>query len=386
MMFGMPLTSDAQNSKKKLESNKRKIERKIKYTRKLLNETRNLKKASLNEISLLNSQIRNRKELVRVYGMEVKQADKDIVQKEEQIKALEKDLLQLKAEYGNLIYQSYKARNKGDQWMYIFASKDFYQAYNRIKYLQEVNEYQRAKADEIEQNKKQLQEEILRLEELKKNRLQLLLDKENEAKKLLKNKVQKQEKVRNISNKEKELRSRLKKQQREWRQLNDKIKKIIEAQMRKTDKGSTRRIPLSPAEAALGKSFAGNKGKLPWPSERGQIVSNFGKSPHPTLHVFVDNKGIDIRCEKGAYARAVFKGKVKSVIQLPQYQAVLVQHGNYFTVYSNLSRVFVKEGDMLDTKEKVGVVKENDDGETILHFELWSSKINSPVNPKYWIL
>jgi septal ring factor EnvC (AmiA/AmiB activator) len=373
--------------KKKLEKSKRQLEHKIRYTRKLLNETKHKKRASLNEISLLNSQIRTRKQLIVLYNSEIKAADLQIGVLKEDISNLDNDIKRLKKEYGRLIYQSYKARSKTDQWMFVFASRDFYQAYKRIKHLKEINEYRREKVEKIVQKEEEKKKSIADLEALKQNRLELLIAKEAEADALLNDKNIKQQKVKTIIQKEKELKNQLAAQRREWQKLNNEIKRIIAAQMKRTDASNPKRIPLTPAEKKLSASFAGNKGKLPWPSVRGQITSRFGKHPHPNLHVTIDNKGVDIRCEKGAVARAVFDGKVASVIQLPKYKAVLIQHGNYYTVYSNLTDVFVVEGDMVKTKQQLGMIgTDKDSGETILHFELWSATSNTPLNPESWIL
>ncbi len=384
MFFVLP--AGAQN-KRKLEHSKRKLESKIRYTRKLLNETKHQKRASLNELSLLNNQIRNRKDLIALYNKEIKQADLEIDEIKDEIGGLEANLKKLKKEYGELIYQSYKARNQYDQWMFVFSSEDFYQAYRRIKYLREINEYRREKADDIVKKENQLKKRIAELEELKDSRLKLLIAKEKETDALLNDKSEKQRKVNSIIKKEKELKRQLAQQQREWKKLNDEIRRMIASQMRKNGKNNNRRIPLTPQEKKLSASFVSNKGKLPWPSQRGQITSHFGKHPHPNLHVTIDNKGVDIRCEKGAFARAVFEGKVVKIIQITNYKAVLIQHGNYFTVYSNLSDVYVSVGDVVKTKQKIGQIGvDRNSGETILHFELWSSRTKTPLNPESWIL
>lgn len=382
----LALNPASAQSKKSLEKSKKHLEGKISYTKKLLNETKHQKNASLNDISLLNNQIKNRKELVTVYGRQIKQADQEIESIKSKILVLQSGLKKLKKEYGNLIYQSYKSKSQTDQWMFIFASEDFYQAYSRVKYLQEINEYRREKADRILANEKKLQEKIKDLETLKNSRLQLLIAKEAEADALLGDKNEKQKKVNIIIKKEKKLNQQLAQQRKEWAKLNNEIKRILASKMKKNNSGKSNRIPLTPEEKKLSANFTANKGKLPWPSSRGQITSHFGKHPHPNLHVTVDNKGVDIRCEKGAFARAVFGGKVVSIIPLPKYTAVLVQHGNYFTVYSNLVEVYVAEGEMLKTKQQIGLIgTDKESGETILHFELWSSTTGKPQNPESWI-
>jgi septal ring factor EnvC (AmiA/AmiB activator) len=309
-----------------------------------------------------------------------------------QINELQKDLTKLKADYGLLVYQSYKTRNQTDQWMYIFSADDFYQAFNRIKYIKAIGETRKEAAARIYEKETSLQSQINRLENVKKDRLNLMTAKEQEAKSLISDKSHKEAAVTGIIKKEKELKQQLATQQKEWKKLNDEIKRIIEASMKKTTvtvKGKTtetKKIPLTPEETTLASNFAGNKGKLPWPSERGQIISSFGPHPHPQLHVTIDNKGIDIRTERGTKARAVYAGKVNRIIQIGKYKAILIQHGSYFTVYSNLSVVYVSENENVATKQVIGLIATSSDSdETILHFELWSSQTNTPLNPEYWI-
>lgn len=389
LLFVFLLINPVQSQDKKtLEKSKRKLENQIGYTRKLLNETATKKKASLNDLSLLNRQIKNRQELIDVYNREIKQADAEILNLRNQIADLKKDLERLKEEYGILVYQSYKSRNQVDQWMYIFSADDFYQAYNRIKYIKAIGETRKEAAARIYKKEASLNDEITKLEDLKKSRLELMTSKEQEARELITDKSQKQEAVNGIVKKEKELKHELAQQQKEWQKLNDEIKKIIESQMKKTNSGNKedKRIPLTPEEKLLAENFVGNRGKLPWPSERGQITSAFGPHPHPQLRITIDNKGVDIRTEQGAKARAVFEGKVIRIIQLGKFKAVLIQHGSYFTVYSNLSDVYVTEGDKVATKQELGLVgTSSETNETILHFELWSSSTNTPQNPEYWI-
>jgi len=372
--------------KSKLEDSKKKIEAKIQYTKKLLNETKNLKRNSINEISLLNSQIKNRANLIVVLNTEIVQTESSIVKLSRETKSLEEQLKKLKLEYGNLIYQSYKSSNQYDQWMFILASEDFYQAFNRVKYLQEINEFRREKAEKISKKEMDLRRGISELQKSKNDRLNLMVSKKVEAESLVNDKNIKQQKVKSFSQKELELRKELAAQKNEWDRLNQEVKKTIAKKINKVDVKSGKVVPLTSQESALSQNFIDNKGKLPWPSERGQLVGKFGLQQHPTLSINIDNKGIDIRCEKGAMARTVFEGKVVSVLQLPKFMAVIIQHGSYFTVYSNLTEVTVSEGSNVKTKQNIGRVGTNkESGETILHFELWSSKTNTPLNPQSWI-
>lgn len=370
-----------QPTKKQLQSQQKKIEGKIGYTKKLLSETKNKKRASLNQLSLLERQVQERRRLISAYGSEIKLIDSQIEIDKKNIQALEEELSVLKEEYANLIYQSYKSRSNYDQWMFIFASKDFYQAMRRARYLKEYSAYRRQKAEEIVSTQLQLKEEIASLERQKEERLGVLITKENETQELEKDRRKKALTLTELKQQESSLRQQLKKQEREWNRLNKEVQRLIEEEFSKDNN----RLSLSPAEVQLSQNFAGNVGKLPWPIERGEITLRFGKRKHPDLDLYIDNKGVDFRCEKGSSVRAVFKGKVTRVVQLPQFKAILVKHGDYITVYSRLNQVFVKVGDEVTYKQKLGTLwTDNESGETVLHFELWHRA--NLKNPEKWLL
>ncbi len=384
LLIGLsPQNTYAQKKKSKLKTQQRKIEKKISYTKKLLSETKSQKKNTLTEYNLLRSQVQDRKMLIRSYNTEVAMLDKHINNRRKQIEQLQNDIANLKEEYAALIYQSYKSRNAYDQWMYIFASDDFYQAFNRMKYLQEYNNYRRDKADAILETSHKLENEIQELQSKKDERLGVLIVKEQETRSLENDSRKKAQMVKKLKSQEQKLDDQLRKQKREWRKLDKEIQRLIQLELEKNAKGKGR-LPLTPEEQKLSDSFTTNKGKLPWPSSRGVIVSRFGVGNHEQLHVKVNNRGVDIRCEKGSSARAVFDGEVVKVIQLPRFKAVLIKHGAYFTVYSRLSTIYVHEGDMIKTKQTIGSIwTDTDSGETILHFELRKSK--DAQNPEFWI-
>ena len=368
-------------TKTQLQSQQKKIERNIKYTKRLLSETKNKKRTSLNQLSLIQKQVKDRKNLINSYSNEIKLIDNQIRFDKENIKQLQAELITLKKEYANLIYQSYKSRSNYDQWMFLFASKDFYQAMRRMRYLKEYNAYRRQKAQAIEQTQLELKQDIESLEKQKNERLGLLISKESETQELEKDRLQKRSIINNLQQKEKDLRGKLQKQQKEWNKLNKEIQKIIEKEI--NPKGN--RPPLSPAEVQLSKDFISNIGKLPWPTKRGNITSHFGKHNHPQLHITINNKGVDFSCEKGATISAVFDGEVVKVLQLPRYKAVLIKHGEYFTVYNKLQQVFVTEGEMVKTNQNLGVVwTDSESGESVLHFELLK-QINYQ-NPEKWLI
>ncbi|MCK5846635.1 MAG: peptidoglycan DD-metalloendopeptidase family protein [Bacteroidales bacterium] len=380
------ISQNKKKTKKQLQSQQKSITKKINYTKHLLKETKNKKLSSLNELSLLHMQVNERKQLIRSYGNEISLIDNQIKTNQDDIMRLERDLKLLKKEYAQLIYQSYKSRDNFDQWMFLFASKDFYQAMRRMRYLREYNEYRRLKATEIEQTKISLQEEIALLEEQKDERLGVLVSKETETRELENDRLRKQRTINNLKKEEKNIRKQLQQQQREWNTLSKKIQKIIEDELNKTSPDGNK-IPLTPAEVALGESFVSNAGKLPWPTTRANIISKYGKHRHPDMPgIIVNNSGTDFRCEKGTTVKAVFEGKVTKIFVMPRYyKVIMVKHGAYLTVYSNIKDVFVQEGQMVKLKEKLGTVwTDPNSGETILHFELRKGAV--PQNPSKWLL
>lgn len=403
IIFSIALYLPAQQSVDTLKKDIKKIENNIKYTNKLLAETTNKKKRSINDINLINKQISYRQELIKSYSTEISNADSRIVGLKQNIDLLQHDLVALKKLYGELIYQSYKARNSTDIWVFIFSSKTIYQAYSRIKYIQQANQYKRAKARQILAKQGKISNDIAYLNQVKQDRQNMISSKENENKSLLKNKNDKQKMIESLKGEEKNLSVKLKKQQSELSSLNDRIQKIIEEQIKKTTpttaqsnpkgpnpKPTTKTKPaitMSPEEEKLSASFALNKGKLPWPLVRGVIVSRFGPHVHEVLQINVDNKGVDFRTDPGASAMAVFDGTVVDVVQITRYKAVIIRHGNFLTVYSNLVSVSVAKGDKVKTKQAIGkVMQDADDQETILHFEVWNGGLNRPENPENWLL
>ena len=351
-----PQYSFAQKEKTQLKNKRQKIAKKISYTKKLLGETKNKKEITLTEYKLLKGQVKDRKSLIRTYNSEIRMLEEQIQEKRQNITQLNEDLSNLKEEYAALIYQSYKSRNNYDQWMFLFASDDFYQAYRRMMYLQEFNDYRRYKAADIQNMAREIEDEIQELEKKKDERLGVLIVKEQETRSLENDSRKKASAVKDLKFQERKLKRNLQKQQNEWRKLDKEIQRLIELEF-KNKNGAKGRLPLTPAEQKLSNSFAANLGKLPWPSKRGLITSRYGVHAHPELNnLQVDNKGLDFRCEKGSSARAVFAGEVVRVIRLPQFYAVLIKHGDYFTVYTKLSTLVVSEGDMVETKQRIGLV------------------------------
>lgn len=398
------LSAQGQSNKTQLQNQQKAIEQKLAQSRSLLKETSTKTKLTLNDLSLIKNQIENRKVLINSYSSEINLMENQIGNMSQEVDRLRRDLKQLKAEYAKLIYQSYKSRSIFDQWMFIFASKDFYQAYKRIKYLKDYARYRRQKANEINNTTIKINNNLNQLGVEKTGREKLLVVKEQEAKELEKDKISKEKAVKSLKSREKELRNEIVQQQKDWNKLNVELNRIIREEIAKAAKkenakptaevkpknGNTnvgakpKTVGMAPEDVTLSNEFVLNQGKLPWPSERASISSHFGKHMHEELSVEVDNKGVDFTCENGDQARVVFAGKVSRIITLPKGYAVLVQHGSFYTVYSYLSNVSVREGQQLETKQKIGTIALDPlKKETLLHFELW--KGTTIQNPESWL-
>jgi septal ring factor EnvC (AmiA/AmiB activator) len=379
-------------TKKQLEQKKRKLQEEISYTNKLLKKAEKNRQASLNELIKLNKKISTRQELVNTINQEIKILNLQIVQKQTLIKSLENDLNNLKSEYANMIYAAYKHHNDYDKLAYIFSAENFNQAYKRLKYLQQYAEYRKKQAEAIAKTKEKLLKEVAELEKKKQEKQQLLNEKTKETNLLAKEKSTQEKTIAQLQQQERELRKKLKDAQLQASKLDEAIQKIISEEIRKAKENkkatskSSNGFPMTPEALKLSNSFAANKGKLPWPVEKGVITGKFGEQPHPVLkEVIVKNNGIDITTEKEANVRAVYDGEVSSVVIIPGAgKVVMVRHGEYLTVYSYLSEVYVKKGDKVSIKQPLGkLVKDSSSTDSKMHFEIWKGM--TKLNPDYWI-
>lgn len=384
------LTALPQDRKTQLKEEKARIEEEINYTNDLLDKTKVSKKASLDQLSIIKNKISYREELIRNIGAEIEMVDNQIGMNNEIIKDLSRDLENLKNEYAMMIYYGYKNRNAFDRLMFVFSATDFNQAYRRLQYFRQYSEYRRTQAQLIEQTREEINAAIAELEKYKSEKLSLLTEKESEKLNLTKEKAQHDQTVKNLSNKEKELMTVLEEKEEAATKLQKEIQRIIEEEIRlaaeKSGTTNTGTYALTPEEKILSDNFGNNKGGLPWPVERGLITALFGEHPHPVLkNVKTKNNGINILTSANSKARAVFAGVVTRVMSIPNYNyVVMVRHGEYLTVYSNLDEVYVEKDDPITIKKELGRIYTNaKDMKTELHFELWKGK--TLLDPEEWL-
>ena len=382
-------------TKSELEKKKDQLRKDIEITNKILEETRKNKSVSLNQLVALNRKIGMRQELISTITRESLILQYQIDQTNGSIATLEQEMKQLKEEYAKMIYFAYKNQSAYQRLMFIFSSRDFNQAYKRLRYMQQYSDYRKQQKENIEKTQRELTRQREELIGQKQAKMELLANLEGEKQQLTAEKTEQVEVVSTLQKKEQQLKAQLREKQRAEEKLNraieDIIRKEIEAARKKAEKegrpvAKEGGFALTPEAKKLSDNFAGNMGKLPWPVEQGVITETFGIHPHPVLKgIETNNNGIDIGTKAGANARAIFDGEVSGVIVIPgSGKAVLVRHGEYLSVYSNLDDVFVKSGQKVTTKQPLGSIRNNeDDSKTEMNLQIWKGTLK--LNPETWL-
>lgn len=362
------------------------------------------KRLSLKQINMLNAQIRLREEKIATINSEMRLLDNQISENTHTVHSLQDQLNKLKKEYAAMVLFAFRNQSAYSKLMFIFAAKDFNQAYKRLKYLQQFGDYRRKQAHYIEQTSQALGIKIAELDHNKREKSDLLSDQQSERFNLGKEKKNQAVQLGRLSRQEKQLRQELLQKQKEVARLNRAIQtainREIEEERRRAEAAAraaaaregTEAKPVAhgssvlaatPEAARLSSDFLSNRGRLPWPVATGTIVEGFGTHGYG-VNVTVENNGVDIKTAEGATVRAVFSGEVSTVYNLGGQYAVLIRHGEYFTVYSNLRTVSVAKGQKVGVKQSIGtVITDPVDGTTQLHFEV--RKGAAPMNPESWL-
>lgn len=383
-----------------LRQKKQKTNEQIKYTTKLLEEAKKNQTKTLNKYNILNKQIELRSTLITGINSEVTVLSGFIDQNAWLVASLNSDLDELKKEYAKMIVFAQKNQTNYSKLLFVLSSNSFNQAYKRIMYLKQYSEYRKRQAELIQWIRDLIQVKVSRLQLQRAEKEVLLQTKKQEADKLTKEKKQQGQYLTTLQKKQREFERKLKEQQQIEAQLSREIQKIIEEEVRKarqreqekakqTGKPSTgtTKYEMTPEEKLASGQFEQNKRRLPWPVERGVITDHFGVHEHPVLkNIQVKNNGIDISTVQGMKARAVFAGEVSRVFMVTGGNyAVIIRHGKYLTVYSNLINVQVKSGDKVSIKQTIGTIgtDTDDESKTVLKFQIWRE--NEKMNPEDWI-
>ncbi|KAF2514038.1 peptidoglycan DD-metalloendopeptidase family protein [Flavobacterium zhairuonense] len=396
----------AQDSQQeKLEQRKAQIQQEIRDNEKMLQSVKKQEKSAVNVYMIQANKIKLKEKLINTTAKQERILSNDMYINQVQVNKLKKELTVLKADYAKMILKSYKSRSEQSRAMFILSSESFLQAYKRAQYLKQYTNYRKNQGLEIQSKTAQLVDFNAKLDGQRQVKKKIIAENQKEKQSLEVEKKEQQKLVNSLKKDKNKIIADTRNKQAEAKRIDRQIDRLIreaiaEANRKaaleraKENPGSTSstapvsssKIALTPEGKILAADFKANRGKLPWPVEKGFVSLGYGDQPHP-LHpsITVHNSGVEITTEQGATARAVFEGEVSSVIVLsPINRAVMIQHGDYFTVYQNLSSVSVAKGDKVNTKQSIGKVRTSGDtGKTTIKFLILQNTTN--MNPEGWL-
>jgi septal ring factor EnvC (AmiA/AmiB activator) len=410
------------SQQEKLEQRKAEILREIREKEEQLQNVQSKEKTVTKQLVLQTEKIKLKEKLINTTEKQTKLLSNDMYINQININRLKRELVLLKEDYANMIVKSYKSRSEQSRAMFLLSSENFLQAYKRAQYMKQYASYRKVQGEEIKNKTKELEGYNEKISVQKTEKQKLLEENQKEKAELEKEKQVQQEIAKSIKKDKKQIIAEIKKKQQETRAIDNQIQKLIKAAIaaankktaeanRKTAEANRKTAPNSPKTVSketsnaeskaietstkivltsegqlIANNFKANKGKLPWPVEKGFVSLAYGDQPHPIYKtLIVHNSGVEITTDQGANARAVFGGEVISVMILsPVNKAVMIQHGDYFTVYQNLSSVSVSKGDKVSIKETIGRIRTNGDtGKTVLKFTI--SQNTTYNNPASWL-
>ena len=403
--------------KQELEQKRKELQQKIEETKRVLEETKKKQNTSLQTLNTISAQIKTREKVINNIGQQIFELALEIDESRNQVDVLKADVVNLKKDYADNILLAYKSHSSIDKIIFIFNAKDFNQAVKRIKYLQQFNDYRRQQAHLILNTQKSIIETINEMIALKRQKMDLAGIKEEEKKELEVDKKEENQVLTQLSAKESELRKEISNNEKAANKLTQALAQLIakeieearareearraaeEARLAKlnakkngviikkdTKKTESNTFVQSPESLKLSNDFVSNKGRLPWPVDNGYVSEGFGVHAHATLKgVKTNNNGVNISVRKGTSARAIFGGTVKAIFSVPGMEkVVLINHGEYYSVYANLQNVSVKIGEKISTKQSIAEVYTNEqENKTEIHIEIYKQK--QMQNPELWL-
>ncbi|MFN8282688.1 MAG: peptidoglycan DD-metalloendopeptidase family protein [Chitinophagales bacterium] len=434
------LSSFSQDKKAALEEKRKKLLEEIKFTQKVLTKTKASKEATMADLTALSKQIELRQKLIKEVETEIGTYTEKINENIDELKMREQQLAQLKKEYAAAVVKTYKTQRFADKILFVANANSFSEALRRVNYLRKYANFRKVQAQQILDTKTQISGQIASINTKKKTKEELLSGQVKEKQQLNATVTQKNEVVKSLKKQEVLLQGDIKKKQAAAQKLNSQIEEIIRKEIElariaeekrkkeEAEKAAKEAAKIAEAEAAKKKAaelaakkakeegkpappayvepkkepvvvkpaptpeydqlttnFYGNKGKLPWPVENGFINKRFGNYTHPELgSVMIQNNGIDIRTDANSNVRCIFEGKVVGILNNPTFKnAVIISHGDYFTVYSKLESVNVTKGQKISTKQVIGTAFTDEDNITEVHLEVWKGA--AKLNPADWI-
>lgn len=407
-------TTDAQRAKAKpksraaLEREKKVNLKRIQEANRILAQTKAQKEASIGQLNAIKQKIDVQKGVIRTVSSELNYIEKDVAKTEGQVSVLQSDLEKLKAEYALMIYSAAKTANSYNRLMFLFASESFNQFTMRLRYLTQYAEARKAQVAQINHVTQNLNQELATLNNKRQQKKTVLTVQLAENKNLLNLKGQQDQVITKLSQQEQDLRREVERRQQSVHKLDNLIADMVREEIARAARAAraknaaaaaakpgtkpeaetevkVNKVSMTPEMAVLSSSFSGNRGRLLWPVSKGFISQRFGKHAHPVLKgVVTENRGIDVQTGAGEVARAVFDGKVLTVASVPgMNNIVMIQHGDYFTVFAKLRSVNVTEGQTVKRKDAIGTIYTNAEGTTELQFQIWKNSTN--LNPESWL-
>lgn len=366
-------------SVKELQKQQRELQQQLEQTQKMLKQTKQNETATINKLNLLNNDIKTRKKLIRNIQSEISGLNNEMGQLRSKRQSLQDKLEECKQDYARLIRETHYADMQQSPLLFILSSQNFQQLTRRVRYMQEFATYRKEQVRQIEQLQTDIDIQNNLLEQRRNDRAVALKNQKREQDKLTSDERKQKNMLQSLKKKEKDLLAQQKAQQKKADALNKQIEELIAKQVRTT-------TTLTKEQQLIAGGFEANQGRMPWPVEKGYISGHFGKHQHPLHeHVTIDNKGIYLQTVSGAAARAVYEGEVTWCAQMNGNYAVIIQHGNYRSVYSPLKSINVKQGDKVKAKQNIGTIftDASEDNKTELYFQIYKDR--SILNPSLWL-
>ena len=378
------------NEQKRLEAQRLKLKKEIKQINNLLFSNTKIRKIALNEVENIETRLNVRLELIKVTNQQANLLTRRININQRNIENQRKELDELKKEYAKMIQKSYASKSLQNRLMFLFSSENFLQAYRRIQYLKQYARYRRKQGFQISEKTKLLQNLNQVLIEENEMKTKLISDNREIRKKLIQEQKKQQELINTLRLKQNTLRTQIEKKQKQRQRIDKEINRLIREAIAESNRISGKKsreiFQLTPEAKLIAENFQENKGRLPWPLEKGVVTQGFGRQRHPVVKTtIIQSNGVTISTEPFAKVRAVFEGEVMSVIIIKgSNPSVLIRHGSYITLYTNLSKLYVKKGEKVSSKQVIGEVFTNQQtGRTQLQFGIFNNI--KALNPKDWV-
>lgn len=407
LLFLTSTFSWSQLTQEQLEARKQKLQEEIQEKEMQLQSVKSKEKSVVKLLVIQGEKIGLKERLINTTEKQKKLLTNNIYLNQLTINKLKLELKVLKEDYAEMIVKSYKSRSEQSRTMFILSSENFLQAYKRAQYMKQYASYRKMQGDEIKDKNEKLDQFNIQLGGQKIEKEKIIVEQEKQKQDLVKEKQEQLKIANSLKKDKKQITAEIKTKQIESRAIDRQVQRLIREAIAEANKKTAAarakanpktttatetkavaesvNIVLTPEGQLISNNFKANKGRLPWPVERGAITLGYGDVPHPVYKsLTIHNSGIEITTNSGSNALAVFGGEVTKVIVIsPVNKAVCIQHGDFFTIYQNLGAVYVNAGDKVSTKQSIGKIRTNAEGKTVIKFMI--SQNTTYTNPSGWL-